>query len=138
MPTIKAAIRTALKDDAGIIALIGANAVWVGWKTERRVCPCVTIIGNSEGSTARPGYNASGHRDNSPSVQIDVWINRGEDFPGTDEDCELIAAAIDTVLFHVGVPNTSGWARVSTSGPMPDENMLHMALRYVFSYSVTD
>jgi hypothetical protein len=138
MSTVKAAIRTALNNDATLVGLIGASRVWLGWKTERRVCPCVTIISGSEGSTARPGYNSSGHRDMSPSVQIDVWITRGEDFPCTDEDCELIAQAIDTLLFKTGVANTHGWARVSTSGPVPDDNMLHMGLRYVFAYSVTD
>jgi hypothetical protein len=136
--TVLAALWTLLDTDATLLALLGGH-VFLGWKADPRDIPCATITENNESSTPRPCYGAHHHRDSSPIVQIDIWVNRlGDVAPCTVEDVEAIVDRIDVLLFRTGVTNTRGWRRVSSSGPTPEEDVLHKALRYEFAYSVSD
>jgi hypothetical protein len=137
-PTVMAGLWTLLDTDGTLLALINGR-VFLGWKTSAMAIPCVTISENNEASTPRPTYATSKHRDSSPVIQIDIWIDRtDETAPNTIEDVEAIVERIDTLLFGTGVANTHSWRRVSSSGPTPEDNYFHKALRYEFGYSVTD
>jgi hypothetical protein len=139
MPEILAGIRNLLNNDSTLQGYIGVNRVLLGWLTERATFPCVTVIESSEGSRPRVGYADGRRRDMSPTVQIDIWVDKtGDEFPCTVEDVETIVARIDELLFGTGVTNTRGWSRVSSSGPIPDGNLYHKTLRYGFAYSVQD
>jgi hypothetical protein len=137
-PTVMTSLWTLLDTDSTLLALL-AGRVFLGWKTDEMDIPCATIAENNESSTPRVCYGANYHRDSSPTVQIDIWIERTrETAPNSVEDVEAIVTRIDWLLFRTGVTNTRGWRRVSSSGPTPEGNLFHKALRYEFQYSVTD
>jgi len=139
MPTVLSSVRSLLNNDATLIEYLGINRVFLGWLTESMQIPCITISENNETSNQRPCYLIFKHRDNSPLVQIDLWVDRkGDGFPCTIEDVETIVSRVDALLFGTGVTNTRSWRRVSSSGPTEADNLFHKALRYEFAYSVSD
>jgi hypothetical protein len=51
------------------------------------VVPSITLMENNEKSVPRVGYCTSKIRDNSPTIQVDVWVSSAdESFPCTGED----------------------------------------------------
>jgi hypothetical protein len=106
--------------------------------------PSITLMENNEKSIPRTGYNTFKIRDNSPTIQIDVWVSSAdESFPCTGEDADLIANRIDELLLNSSsvVPGTieGSWQKTSSSQQHEqDERVWHNALRYSFQYSKTD
>lgn len=106
--------------------------------------PSITLMENNEKSIPRTGYNTFKIRDNSPTIQIDVWVSSAdESFPCTGEDADLIANRIDELLLNSSsvVPGTieGSWQKTSSSQQYEqDERIWHNALRYSFQYSKTD
>jgi len=137
--SILAALRTLLHDDSTLQGLLGGAYVYLGWKTNKMHVPCVTIVENNESSFRRTCYDQFKTRDNAPTIQIDIWVDENsETAPNAPEDIEPIANRIDVLLFRTGVTNTRAWGRVSSSGPYPEENLFHKALRYRFEFSIID
>lgn len=109
------------------------------------VVPSITLMENNEKSKARVGYTTTAKiRDNSPTIQIDVWVcSADESFPCTGEDADLIAERIDQLLLNASSPTTGTmagtWQKTSSSQQHEeDERIWHNALRYSFQYSTTD
>lgn len=129
-----------LNGDALILEYLGGAHVFRGWINQDTIIPCITVIENNENSKPRVGYAISGHRDNSSTIQIDIWISKShEGFPCTNDDLDVIAQRIDEFLFHTGVTNTHLWDKVSTSEQFePDTGLFHKALRYSFRYNLQD
>jgi hypothetical protein len=99
---------------------------------------------NNESSQPRVGYNTVKTRDNSPTIQIDVWVSSAdESFPCTGEDCDLIANRIDELLLdstaEVTGTRSGTWKKASASQQQDQEtNIWHNALRFTFEYAKTD
>lgn len=109
------------------------------------VVPSITLMENNEKSKARVGYTTTAKtRDNSPTIQVDVWVSSAdESFPCTGEDADLIAERIDQLLLNASSPTTGTmagtWQKTSSSQQHEeDERIWHNALRYSFQYSTTD
>jgi hypothetical protein len=108
------------------------------------VIPSLTLMENNEKSIPRTGYNAFKVRDNSPTIQIDVWVSSAdESFPCTGEDADLIANRIDELLLNSSSAVTGtiegSWQKTSSSQQHEEsERIWHNALRYGFMYSKTD
>lgn len=104
--------------------------------------PSVTLMENTEKSTTRAGYRGSKVRENSPAIQVDVWVSSAdESFPCTGEDADLIANRIEEVLMDgtTQVTGTTSWQKVSSSQQHEnDERIWHNALRFSFRYSALD
>lgn len=103
--------------------------------------PSVTLLENNESSKLRVGYNSHRNRDNSPTLQVDVWIDTNQETaPCTGEDADMIAEQIDEILFAPGaVAGTYGWSRnSSTTQNDADIGGIHIARRYSFKYKLTD
>jgi len=107
--------------------------------------PAVTVMENNEKSIPRVGYIAGPKtRDNSPTVQIDVWVSSAdESFPCTGEDADMIAERIDQLLLDASSPVTDTragtWQKTSSSQQHDEDTRIwHNALRYTFEYSLTD
>lgn len=109
------------------------------------VVPSITLMENNEKSKARVGYTTTAKiRDNSPTIQVDVWVSSAdESFPCTGEDADLIANRIDELLLDADTPTTGTmagtWQKTSSSQQFEDDTRIwHNALRYSFKYSKTD
>ena len=106
------------------------------------VIPAITLMENTEKSTTRAGYSGSKVRENSPTVQVDVWVSSAdESFPCTGEDADLIAERIDEILLDgtTSVTGTTSWQKSGSSQQHEnDERIWHNALRYSFRYSALD
>lgn len=133
-------ILDALNGDALILQYLHGARVFRGWINQDTIIPCITVIENNENSKPRVGYFNSGHRDNTPGIQIDIWISKSQEgFPSTNDDLDVIAQRIDEFMFHTGVTNTHLWEKVSTSEQFePDTGLFHKALRYNFRYNLHD
>ena len=106
------------------------------------VIPAITLMENTEKSTTRAGYSGSKVRENSATIQVDVWVSSAdESFPCTGEDTDLIAERIDEVLLDGTTPvtGTTSWQKSGSSQQHEnDERIWHNALRYSFRYSALD
>ena len=141
--SILAEIRKDIHDDATVQTLMGANHnVYIGWLTETSTMPCITVFENNESSVARVGYDTGKKRDNSPTLQIDIWISRDSSSgPSTAEEIEAVVDHLDVLLIGGAISYTRNWRRLSSSGPMPDPDdarTIHKSLRYGFDYTVKD
>jgi hypothetical protein len=136
-----ASILDLLRDNADLQVLLGGPYVYRAFGVNPAHIPSVTLLVNNESSNLRSGYNRFRNRDNSPTLQVDVWINTDqEDSPCTGEDADMIAEKIDELLFAPdAVPGTYGWTRNSRSTQNDtDIGGIHIASRYSFRYTVTD
>ena len=144
--SIETALIGLLRGNAALISSTtgvgNASRIKMGWVNKDTVYPCITVNENNEPSQPRAGYFASKVRDNSPTIQVDIWLSsEHETFPYTNDDCKAIATIVDVLLIGTGLTNTRGWKRVSSSGPSPDPSdnrVIHMARRYAFDYTITD
>lgn len=139
--TIFAAILDLLRSDTGLVSLLGGAYVYRSHGVTPARIPSVTLLENNESSKLRTGYNTRRDRDNSPVLQVDVWIDTNQpDPPCTGEDADMIAEQIDKALFAPGaVPGTRSWTRNSgTTQNDEDIGGVHKALRYSFAYKLTD
>lgn len=139
-PTIFASILDLLRADSELITLLGGAYVYRAKGVDPAHIPSVTLLENNESSKLRPGYNFFRTRDQSPTLQADIWINTDqEDPPCTGEDADLIAERIDEILFVSPPSGTHGWSRTSSS-TQHDEDIggVHIARRYSFSYVLVD
>jgi hypothetical protein len=141
--TVMDTIYALLHEDATLITYLGAANVSIGWVNQDSVFPCVTVFGGSESSNPKFGYDFSGNRDNAPSVQIDVWIDKSHvaPLPSTSRDLSVIADYVDKLIFAAHVTGTSGWRR--NSYPEQQENsvlttLFHKTMTYQFEYKTQD
>lgn len=104
--------------------------------------PSITLMENTEKSTTQAGYRGSKVRENSATIQVDIWVSSAdESFPCTGEDADLIAERIDEVLLDGTTPvtGTTSWQKSGSSQQNEaDERIWHNALRYSFRYSALD
>lgn len=140
-PEIFAAILDTLRADATLIRLLGGPFVYRAKGVQPSHIPSVTLLENNEPGTRRVGYNTTRRRDNSPTLQVDVWIaTNQEEPPCTGEDADWIAERLDTIVFSpVPITGTRNWAKVSGS-TQNDEDIggIHISRRYSFDYSLID
>jgi hypothetical protein len=140
-PVIFASVLNLLREDAGLVALLGGAFVYRANGVSPAHIPSITLLGNNESSQLRAGYNTYRNRDNSPTLQVDIWIDPNQETsPCTGEDADLIADRVDEILFAPrAVTGTHGWNRTSrTTQHDEDIGGIHIALRYSFGYSLTD
>jgi hypothetical protein len=140
-PVVFAALLDVLRDDTDLQALLGGPYVYRAHGVQPAHIPSVTLLENNESSKLRAGYNAYRNRDNSPTLQVDIWIDTNqEDPPCTGEDADMIAETIDEILFAPdAVTGTYGWTRnSSTTQNDADIGGIHIARRYSFSYVLND
>ena len=95
--TIFQKILDKLQADDTLLGYLGGNYIFRAKMTAPFRVPSVTLMENNEKSAPRVGYiNVAKIRDNSPTVQVDVWVSSAdESFPCTGEDADLIANRID-------------------------------------------
>ena len=139
--SVFSAVLDLLKGNTDLLALLGGPSVYRAYGVTPAHIPSITLLENNESSTPRPGYNRYRNRNNSPTLQVDVWINTfQEDPPCTGEDADMIAEKIDELLFAPdAVAGTYGWTRNSRSTQNDtDIGGIHIAIRYSFAYKVTD
>lgn len=139
-PVIFASILDLLRADSELISLLGGAYVYRAHGVSPAHIPSVTLLENNESSKLRPGYNLFRTRDQSPTLQADIWIDTNQDdAPCTGEDADLIAERIDEILFVSPPSGTRGWSRTSSS-TQHDEDIggVHIARRYSFSYVLVD
>ena len=142
--TIIDAIYTLLSGDATLQGYLGGSGrVRIGWVNQDSTFPCVTIYDGSESSDPRVGYATSGQRDNSPSVQIDTWVDASSEppLPSTSRDLNVIANYVDALLMKTGIAGTWGWSR--NAYPEQQERsvqttLYHKTMAYQFRYLKTD
>lgn len=123
------------KNDAPLVAMVGtASNIFRAKSLFPARVPAVTFKPAGGDSKQRVGYNASKHRDNSPTLQVEVWIKT------TGEDADAIADRLDEIyLSSTPVTNTRSWYRATRSSQYEDDtNMFHVSIRYTFAYSVQD
>lgn len=140
-PTVFSSVLDLLRENTDLQALLGGPYVYRAHGVQPAHIPSVTLLENNESSKLRAGYNAYRNRDNSPTLQVDIWIDTNqEDPPCTGEDADMIAETIDEILFAPGaVTGTYGWTRnSSTTQNDADIGGIHIARRYSFGYKVTD
>ncbi|MDD1728680.1 MAG: hypothetical protein LUQ50_06380 [Methanospirillum sp.] len=140
-PTVFSAVLGTLRDNADLQALLGGPYVYRAYGVTPAHIPSITLLENNESSKLRAGYNSFRNRDSSPTLQVDIWINTDkEDSPCTGEDADMIAEKIDEILFAPdAVAGTYGWTRNSRSTQNDtDIGGIHIAIRYLFGYVVTD
>ncbi len=140
-PAIFSAVLDLLRDDTGLQALLGGPYVYRAHGVQPARIPSVTLLENNESSRLRTGYNKHRNRDNSPTLQVDIWIDTNQETaPCTGEDADMIAEQIDEILFAPGaVTGTYGWTRTSsTTQNDSDIGGIHIARRYSFKYKLTD
>ena len=139
--SVFSAVFDLLRDNTDLQALLGGSYVYRAYGVTPTHIPSVTLLENNESSKLRTGYNSHRNRDNSPTLQVDIWIDTTqEDAPCTGEDADLIAEQIDEILFAPGaVAGTYGWTRNSSSTQNDaDIGGIHIARRYSFKYKLTD
>lgn len=144
--TVFQAILDKLNDDATLQGYFGSTFFAFRARTDAPfTVPSITVAENNEKSKARVGYTTTAKiRDNSPTIQVDVWVSSAdESFPCTGEDADLIAERIDALLLNASSPVTGTiagtWQKTSSSQQHEqDERIWHNALRYGFAYSMTD
>lgn len=136
-----AAIRDALLADTTLTGLLGGSYIYRARGVQPAHIPSITLLENNESSKLRVGYNTFRTRDQSPTLQVDIWIDTNQETaPCTGEDADMIAEQIDEILFAPGaVTGTYGWSRISSS-TQHDEDIggIHIARRYSFAYQTTD
>lgn len=140
-PTVFADIIDLLRNNADLQALLGGPYVFRAYGVTPAHLPSVTLLENNESSKLRVGYNSHRNRDNSPTLQVDIWIDTNQETaPCTGEDADMIAEQIDEILFAPGaVTGTYGWTRTSsTTQNDSDIGGIHIARRYSFKYKLTD
>lgn len=136
-----AAIRDALLADTTLTGLLGGSYIYRARGVQPANIPSITLLENNESSKLRACYNQFKTRDQSPTLQVDVWIDTNQETaPCTGEDADLIAEQIDEILFAPGaVAGTYGWSRnSSTTQNDADIGGIHIARRYSFKYKLTD
>lgn len=139
--TIFTGVLDLLLASSSLSALLGGPYVYRSHGVTPARIPSITLLGNNESSKLRPGYNTYKHRDNSPTLQVDIWIDTNQETsPCTGEDADEIADLIDGILFAPGaITGTTGWSRTSrTTQHDEDIGGVHIALRYSFNYALTD
>lgn len=138
------AIIDKLRKDATLTGYLGTNKVFRIKNLAPAQIPCITVGENSERSTPRPGYNTTKVRDNTPTIQVDIWVSSAdESFPCTGEDADQIAEQVDKVLLDSTSPVAGtlagSWVKASSSQQHDYETSIwHNALRFSFQYQVTD
>jgi hypothetical protein len=138
--TVMDAIYTLLHGDATLIGYLGgANNIYMGWINQDSLFPCVTIFPGNESSDPYFGYDQSGKRTTSPTVQIDVWIDKNQQapLPCTSRDLNVVADYVDKLIFSAHIAGTWGWRR--NSYPEQQENtvlttLFHKTMTYQFQY----
>jgi len=139
--SVFSAVIDLLRESVELQALLGGPYVYRAYGVNPAHIPSVTLTENNESSTPRPGYNRYRNRNNSPTLQVDVWINTfQEESPCTSEDADMIADKIDELLFAPdAVAGTYGWTRNSRSTQNDaDIGGIHIAIRYSFGYVIND
>jgi hypothetical protein len=131
--TIIKAIRDALLANAGLVAALGGDYVYMAEIMQTNQIPAVTLRLTSEGSKKRVGYNSIKKRDNSPLIQIDVWSKKSR------LETYNIADIIDEIVVSDSITDTRSWIKIG-DGDMyePDTKIYHKPLRYSFDYTITD
>ena len=135
-----ASIRNALLADPTLVGLLGGPYIYRARGVDPAHIPSITLLENNESSKLRACYNTFKTRDQSPTLQVDVWIDTNQaDSPCTGEDADDIAERIDYVLFSSPPAGTRSWSRTSSS-TQHDEDIggVHIARRYSFAYQTTD
>lgn len=136
------AILTKLTSDATLVSRLGGALVYRRQTDRIGHIPSITISENTEASVPRVGYRTIRMRDNSPVLQVDIWVSGDdESSPNSGEDADLIAERVDELLLDASSPvtGTQQWARTSSSQQFEDDvRVWHNALRYSFQYSITD
>ncbi len=143
--TIFQAILTKLNGDAILQGYFGSTSfAFRGKLLAPFSVPSITITENNEKSVPRVGYCTSKKRDNTPTIQVDVWVSSAdESFPCTGEDADTIANRVDEILLDADTPTTGTlagtWQKTTSSQQHEDDTRIwHNALRYSFQYSKTD
>lgn len=140
-PMVFSAVLDLLKENADLQVLLGGPYVYRAHGVQPAHIPSVTLLENNESSKLRAGYNTHRNRDNSPTLQVDIWIDTNQETPPcTGEDADSIAEQIDEILFAPdAVAGAYGWTRnSSTTQDDTDIGGIHIARRYSFAYKVTD
>jgi hypothetical protein len=140
-PAVFAAILDKLLADTTLTGLLGGAYIYRAYGAQPAHIPAITLIGNNETGSRRPGYNSTGRRDKSPTLQIDIWISTNQETaPCTGEDADEIADRIDEILYSsTPITGTHNWAQSSASvQDDSDIGGIHVTLRYSFKYGLTD
>jgi len=128
------AIRTLLKDDGKLQAILGGEYVFIAHVAQTNQIPSVTILEQPGTSKKRTCYDTFSIREDRPTVQIDCWSKKSR------LETVKMADRIDELLVTDGVANTWGWRRISSGKGMfeRDTGIYHIPLRYSFAYKITD
>jgi hypothetical protein len=136
------AILDKLTSDGVLTSRLGGAYVYRRQTNRVGRIPSVTLAENTESSTPRVGYRVTRKRDNSPILQVDIWVSGDdESSPNSGEDADLIAERVDELLLDASSPltGTGQWARTTSSQQFEEDTRIwHNALRYTFQYSITD
>lgn len=136
------AIIDKLEADTTLTGYLGGSYIFRSKKVAPSQVPSITLLANNESSSHRPGAATTGRRDADPTLQVDIWVSSaGESFPCSGEDADMIANRIDETLLDASSPvtGTAGWSKTTESQQNEDEpGIWHNAIRYSFSYSMTD
>lgn len=132
--SIYKSIRTLLKDDGELQAILGGQYVYVAHVSQTNQIPSVTILEQPGTSKKRTCYDTFSIREDHPTVQIDCWSKRSR------LETVKMADRIDKLLIADGVADTWGWHRISSGKGMfePDTGIYHLPLRYRFAYKILD
>lgn len=131
--SIYKSIRTLLKDDGELQAILGGPYVYVSHVSQTNQIPSVTILEQSGTSKKRTCYDIFSIREDHPTVQIDCWSKRSR------LETVKMADRIDKLLIADNIINTWGWERISSRDMFEfDTGIYHIPLRYRFAYKILD
>ena len=133
--SIYKSIRTLLKDDGELQAILGGGYVFIAHIAQANQIPSVTILAQSGTSKKRLCYDTFKIREDHPIVQIDCWSKKS-----TLETVKMMDRIDELLVDGSDIADTWGWERISGGNAMfePDTRIHHIPLRYRFSYKTTD
>lgn len=131
--TVLKEVRDTLLADSTLTTLLGGNYVFVAEIMQAKTFPSITLRLTSEGSKKRVSYDTFKKRDNTPTIQCDIWSRKSR------EETYDIADRLDKLLVANIVSGTQSWIKVS-DGDMfeQDTRIYHKPIRYSFAYVLDD
>lgn len=132
--SIYRSIRTLLRDDSELQAILGGQYVFIAHVSEANQIPSITILEQSGTSKKRLCYDRFKIREDHPIVQIDCWSKKSR------LETVKLMDRIDILLIADGVADTWGWERFGGGNDMfePDTGIYHIPLHYWFNHKITD
>ena len=127
------AVRDAMLAHTTLTTALGGNYIYFSEIMQTNQIPSITMRINTESSYKRVGYNASKKRDNSATLQCDIWSKSSR------QQTYEIADILEALLMGENVTNTRCWTKTSDSDQYEaDTEIYHKALRFTFDYTITD